>query len=194
MLDGVFKEQWEKERQEYIKKLGSKEYGCEVDYTCGKIDSMRDTIKDYLVGQVALGNEGVLDSLLNNLEGLRKSITELRDWGHDLRYLLLKNETRTKDKLKELGKGLSSLEAKIFKSESDERQIEFHKNNIAFILWLSGTDAETESVFEKVRAIHGDKYTYERREGTEVDLTELDPNQRVCAGGTGWHVLMTKKA
>lgn len=146
MLEGVFREEWEKERQEYIKKLGSKEYGCDVDYTCSKIDSMRDVIKDRLVGrQVAAGNEGVLDSLLNNLEGLRKSITELRDWGHDLRYLLLK------------------------------------------------TDAETESVFEKVRDIHGDGYTYERREGTEVDLTELESNQRVCAGGTGWHILMTKK-
>lgn len=51
----------------------------------------------------------------------------------------------------------------------------------------------TEEAIKRAKSIHGDGYTYERREGTEVDLTQLKKGQSVCAGGNGWHILMTEK-
>lgn len=85
-MDEVFRKQWEKERQEYVKKLGSKEYGCNVDYTCNKIDSIKDTIKQQIKDEI------ISENVLKKLEEIRSSIISLRDWGHDLRYLLLKEK------------------------------------------------------------------------------------------------------
>ena len=50
-----------------------------------------------------------------------------------------------------------------------------------------------EESIEKAKAIHGDKFTYEAKEGVRVDLRTLSPNQRVCAGGKSWHIVMTEK-
>ena len=50
-----------------------------------------------------------------------------------------------------------------------------------------------EASIERAKSIHGDKYTYEAIEGTEPDLRQLNSNQRVCAGGNSWHILMTEK-
>jgi len=41
--------------------------------------------------------------------------------------------------------------------------------------------------------MHGDKYTYELKKGTRVDLRTLRDGQRICASGVkGHHVLMTE--
>lgn len=47
----------------------------------------------------------------------------------------MRTEEELKSKLKEIEDGLSKLEGKWFKTDSDRIQIEFHKNNIAFIRW-----------------------------------------------------------
>lgn len=91
-MEKEFRELWEKERQEYIKKLGSKEYACNIDYTCGKIDSIRDKVKDHIKDEL------VCNSILNQIEELRQSVISLRDWGHDLRYLLLKEKNEQKER------------------------------------------------------------------------------------------------
>lgn len=58
---------------------------------------------------------------------------------------------------------------------------------------IQSISTETEHGLAKAEEIHGDGYFYERKEGTEVDLRELRDNQRVCAGGENWHILMTEK-
>jgi hypothetical protein len=54
-------------------------------------------------------------------------------------------------------------------------------------------EEETKKGIENAKSMHGYGYTYERREGTEVELSELKPNQQVCYGGKDWHILMTEK-
>lgn len=50
----------------------------------------------------------------------------------------MKNEKEILAKLEELISSLSRLERKWFKSDSDKIQIEFYKNNIAFVNWALG--------------------------------------------------------
>lgn len=48
----------------------------------------------------------------------------------------MKTEIEIKEKLQEIKKGLYLLENKIWIRRKDAIQIEFHKNNIAFIEWV----------------------------------------------------------
>jgi len=47
----------------------------------------------------------------------------------------MKSENEIEVKRTQIIEGLKKLEAKWFKTDSDKIQIEFHKNNIAFIEW-----------------------------------------------------------
>jgi hypothetical protein len=54
-------------------------------------------------------------------------------------------------------------------------------------------EAEKKQALIDVKKMHGDKYTYEFKKGTSVDLTKLKDGQRVCASGVkGHHILMTE--
>lgn len=53
---------------------------------------------------------------------------------------------------------------------------------------------EINKSIERAKLIHGDKFTYEPIAGVQPDLRKLLPNQRVCAGGKTFHLLMTKEA
>jgi hypothetical protein len=71
-------------------------YGCKVDYTCDKLNSMQSLIEFHLND-----NKVVQKSLLDLIERVRVANSELRDWGHNLRGKLLKiynvfNETDLK--------------------------------------------------------------------------------------------------
>lgn len=55
-------------------------------------------------------------------------------------------------------------------------------------------EAEKEHDLKYAESIHGPGYKYELKKGTKVDLTKLDPKQRVCASAIrGYHILMTEK-
>ena len=71
-------------------------YGCKIDYTCDKLNSMKSLVEAHLND-----NKIVQGSLLQLIERVRISNSDLRDWGHDLRNKLLKiynvfNETDIK--------------------------------------------------------------------------------------------------
>ena len=45
------------------------------------------------------------------------------------------------------------------------------------------------------KSIHGDKFTYEVKKGTSVDLRKLKAGERICASGVkGHHIFMTEKS
>lgn len=50
---------------------------------------------------------------------------------------------------------------------------------------------ETKISIAHARSIHGDDYSYKRRKGTRIELSELKENESVCHGGDTWHILMT---
>jgi len=81
-----FRDKWELERQAFIKGVMSDKYPCEVDYTCQSINYMQELIREHVK------DEGIQKILLERLERVRQSNVDLRDWGHDLRYILLKKE------------------------------------------------------------------------------------------------------
>ncbi len=47
----------------------------------------------------------------------------------------MRTEQEIKNKLTDIANSLQKLEKKWFKTTKDKIQIEFHKNNICFILW-----------------------------------------------------------
>jgi len=54
-------------------------------------------------------------------------------------------------------------------------------------------EAEKKQALSDAKKIHGNKYNYELKKGTSVDLTKLKHNQKVCASGVkGHHILMTE--
>ena len=53
-------------------------------------------------------------------------------------------------------------------------------------------EAEKKEALADAKSKHGDGYTYELVKGTSPDLRKLSPNQRVCAGIKGHHILMTR--
>ena len=65
--------------------LRIEKYGCNVDYTCDKLNNMKSLIETHLND-----NKVVQKSLLELIEIVRSANTDLRDWGHDLRSKLLK--------------------------------------------------------------------------------------------------------
>lgn len=56
---------------------------------------------------------------------------------------------------------------------------------------ISKPKSETKLSIALARSIHGDDYSYKRKKGTQVELSELKDNQSVCYGGNTWHILMT---
>ncbi len=63
----------------------------------------------------------------------------------------MKSEEEIRIKLKDIEKNLSRLEEKWWITRSDAIQIEFHKNNIAFIKWA--LKDESDERFELARPI-----------------------------------------
>ncbi len=55
----------------------------------------------------------------------------------------MRTETEITAKLESIQNSLSKLEKKWVKTNSDKIQIEFHKNNIAFIEWALGDQEKT---------------------------------------------------
>jgi hypothetical protein len=54
--------------------------------------------------------------------------------------------------------------------------------------------AKEEEELERMKVIHGDKFIYELREGTSIDLRNLKDNMRICASNIkGHHILMIEK-
>ncbi len=55
-------------------------------------------------------------------------------------------------------------------------------------------EAEKREAVKHAQSIHGDKFTYEVKKGTRVDLRKLKAGERICASGVkGHHILMTEK-
>lgn len=53
--------------------------------------------------------------------------------------------------------------------------------------------AEFEDAIEKAFDRNGEGWEYQAVSGSRVDLTKLQPNQKVCYGGKGFYILMTAK-
>jgi len=60
-------------------------YYCKVDYTCNTLNNMKSLIENNLND-----NKDIQNTLLKNIELIRKANNDLRSWGHDLRNKLLK--------------------------------------------------------------------------------------------------------
>jgi len=56
-------------------------------------------------------------------------------------------------------------------------------------------EKEKQIACKKAQEMHGNKFTYEVKKGTAVDLRKLQQGQKVCACDVkGHHILMTEKS